>query len=154
MSVARLVRSVVVVVAACAPAALLGCGPSTAEVSGTLTLNGRPPKLQGLQITFIAADGRMASAVVGPDGEYKADAVPVGPVGVAFAYAPIDDIRRREQSGAKRLRPPEPGAAGPPPAEPPAPNPIPEKLRDASTSGLTFPVESGKNNVFNYDIRP
>jgi hypothetical protein len=145
-------RSALLLTAVCAPAILPGCGPSTAPVSGFVAYGGHAPQFKGLQITFIAADGRMASAPVGEDGSFTADAAPVGKVGVAFVYTPPDDVQRAK-SGSKL---PQPGAGAPNigPRAAAAPNPIPVRLRDASTSQLTFQVDPGKKNTFNYNIEP
>ncbi len=155
MPVHRLARVFLVAAAACAPAVLGGCDPGTAEVSGTITLNGQPPKLKGLQITFVSTDGRPASAVVAEDGTFKAAAVPVGDaVGVAFVCMPIP-ASGPAPAATGRGKTPMPGG-GPPIITPPvqAPyNPIPQMLRDASTSRLTTKVEAGKKNVYNYDIK-
>jgi hypothetical protein len=151
MSAARLVRSVLLIAAAGAPAALLGCGPPSAEVSGAITLNGQHPNLKGMQIIFTAADGSTASAPVGDDGAYKADMAPVGEVGVGFSYVPPEVVKQAKSRGKM----PQPGAApdiGPMPQ--PTPNPIPEGLHDAATSKVTCKVQPGKKNVFNYDIKP
>jgi hypothetical protein len=125
-----------------------------AEVSGTVTYRGQQPKVKGVQISFLAADGRMASANVAEDGTYKADGVPVGDVGVSFVFTPIADIQQRAKAGPKL---PKPGQSDVPDvgSRPPlTQDPIPPPLRDASTSKVVFKVESGKKNVFNYDIKP
>jgi hypothetical protein len=155
MAASRLLRSALLIAGACAPAALLGCGASAARVTGHITINGQPPKLRGMGIAFMAPDGRSDSSAVAEDGSYSAERVPVGQVSVAFLYitpqAPQDP-----KGGSGKL--PKPGAGDAPDTGRSTAglyfNPIPQPLRDASTSKVTYQVQGGKQNVFNYDIKP
>ena len=88
MPVHRVARFFLAAAAALAPAALGGCDPGTAEVSGTITVNGQPPRFKGIQIVFVPKDGKPDSAMVGENGQYKATQAPLGEVGVAFVYMP------------------------------------------------------------------
>ena len=153
MATPGLFRTALLIAGACAPAALLGCGGSSGRVTGTITINGQPPKLKGMGISFMAPDGRSDSAVIAEDGSYKANQVPVGEVGVAFLYVPVGGGGGR---GNGRPKLPKPGTADAPdmPTNPAfLYNPIPEPLRDASTSKVTVKVQGGKDNVFNYNIK-
>lgn len=135
-----------------------GCGGGTsrANVSGTVKLQGKPPGFHGLEIVFQTADGSLTAASIQDDGTYSAPDVLTGEAQVFFAYTSSAAAAEgaRFKSGAGRLRKPGQAAAPAPKAtgKEPAKNPIPEHLREASTSKVTFNVESGKENVFNYDI--
>jgi hypothetical protein len=146
MSVPTLWRPVLLLAGACFLGVAGGCkGPKT-EVSGTIKLNGQPPRLKGMEITFLAKDGRMASAPVNEDGSFTCSGVPLGEVRVGFPYFPAEAAKAR----GKGAGPPKPGVE-PKPGHP-LPNPIPEKLRESSTSPVVFQVEPGK--PFDYDIKP
>jgi hypothetical protein len=128
--------------------AAAGCSkPPPVEVSGTIKLGGKEPNLKGLQIVFLAEDGGLFSATVSENGTYTAPGVPVGELRVGFVFAPADGSQRKPKH---RFIPKE----GETHAEGPSTswNPIPESLREATTSGITFVVEAGKNNLFDYDV--
>jgi hypothetical protein len=149
---------------------LSGCGgPQTAEVSGTITLKGKAPNLDGLQINFLGKDGRAVSALVNPDGTFKATSVPVGEEQVGLSYTPPEMVQAIERLGKSRKSPEElakgPGAGmkidpdslkpgikelGPGAFK----NPIPERYLDPRTSQKTITVEAGRDNVLTWDIRP
>ena len=76
--------------------------------------------------------------------------VPVGEARVSFTYL-SPEARQGKVRG-----PPLPSGKEEPPGvgKDLARHPIPEPLRDGSTSNLTFKVERGANNVFDYDVRP
>lgn len=141
-------------------AALAGCGGSSAktDVTGTIKLKGQPPKFTGLQVIFLHPDGTQVAAPVNEDGTYKAEGVPSGEVRVCFAYITPDAAQMGAEfkAGAPRMKKPGEKPDAPKPKAPgtpgPATSPIPQKLRDHTTSGLTLKVESGKSNTFDYDI--
>ncbi len=137
-----------------AAVALSGCaGGGTASVSGTIKLRGQVPNVKGLSIAFFGPEGSVAAALINPDGTYKALGVPVGDVKVGFFIQPQEGAPQPQVVGpASRL--PRPGASGPKGGGVAAQNPIPEKLRDGGTSGISFTVKSGGDNVFDYDIKP
>lgn len=159
-------RFVPPLVGVCLLVGLSGCGGgagATADVSGTIKLRGQPPKFVGLQVVFVHPDGTQVAAPVNEDGTYTAAGVPSGEVKVCFAYISPEAAQQGAEfkaSGGGRLKKPEgekksdqpvakvPGTKGP------AVSPIPEPLSDTSTSRLTFKVESGKSNTFDYDIKP
>jgi hypothetical protein len=141
----------------CLLAGLSGCGPaSRADVSGTIKLRGRAPQLPGLQIAFLAEDGSLKPASINEDGTYQVAGLPDGEVKVCFIYVPPEfQSPEGAPKGSRKL--PVPGVNGLPTStapRSPLPNPIPQHLRDHSTSGLALQVEAGKNNVFDYDITP
>src|SRR5882724_6332739 len=128
MACYRIGRSTFLLAFSVALVGVMGCGHPVAEVSGTIKLNGQQPKVKGLEINFVTADGRVGSAPITPD----APAVKGGRASLA-------------RPGAKD-------------AEPKAPpnsvkNPIPELLRDESTSKITVKLVPAQSNVFDYDIK-
>ncbi|HTU18315.1 MAG TPA: hypothetical protein VMG10_09680 [Gemmataceae bacterium] len=140
---------------ACAWAAvcLSGCGESTADVSGKITIQGKAPDLKELDIGFLGRNGRLVTAAINTDGTYKAVGVPVGETMVSFIYTPPPSV---PATGKHRLLRPGPDGSPPPPhpGKEADNNPIPPHLRDGSTSKLSFKVVPGQNNVFNYDVKP
>jgi hypothetical protein len=135
---------------ACSCALAGGCSKGsfaqTADVSGKIKIRGQAPRLKGMEIVFLGANGTTTvSAPVNEDGTYTASGVPVGEVRVGLAYTPDAKGRRGPVMPGKN-------GEAPPPVEP-LKNPIPEPLRDPSTSNLTFKVESDKSNVFDYDVQ-
>jgi hypothetical protein len=149
MACFRFRRSVLLLACACAVFGAWGCSPSVTEVSGTIKIKGQPPNVKDLQISFLGADGRSASADINPDGTYTAMAVPTGDVKVCFAHMPAGGGGRRSlakpgQGDAAHLK--EPGVE--------SKNPIPDTLRDTTTSKISVKLLPGQKNVFDYDMKP
>jgi len=70
-------------------AAGCGKGSATAEVSGTIKIAGKPPKLERFQIAFMGGrENQIVTFPVALDGTYTATGVPVGEVNLGFAYIP------------------------------------------------------------------
>jgi hypothetical protein len=147
---------------------LAGCGnSSTADISGTIKLNGKAPDLEGLQINFMGKDGRPVAAEVSKDGTFRATGVPLGEVQVSLSYTPPEAIAAMERIAKSRLESSDDAEKGPgakfdpklhgPESkgyrQPAYKNPIPERLRDPRTSGKTIRVEADKENVFTWDVR-
>lgn len=140
---------------------LSGCGePARTDVSGTIKLHGQPPKFTGIEVMFIHPNGMQVSAPVHEDGTYKAEGVPSGEVMVCFAYITPEAAQQGAEfkagQGGRLKKPsdkPETPKLKAPGTPGPATSPIPVPLRDTSTSKLTFKVEAGKPNVFDYDIK-
>jgi hypothetical protein len=145
MACFRFRRSVLLLACACAVFGAWGCSPSVTEVSGTIKIKGQPPNVKDLQISFLGADGRTAAADINPDGTYTATAVPTGDVKVCFAHMPAG-------GGGRRTRP-KPGQDNAPTVDPPK-NPIPDHLRDTTTSKISVNLLAGQKNVFDYDMKP
>jgi hypothetical protein len=152
MSLARLTRPVLILAGAALLCGAAGCGRKsggTAEVSGTIKIKGKAPNLKGqLEISFLGPDGRLASAPIGENGTFTCPDVPVGDVHVGFIYVPAG-IKEKGRTGAIM-----PTRDGEPKIPPPLPNPIPDEMRDASTSKVIITVKAGEKNVFDYDVRP
>ncbi|MFO0970531.1 MAG: hypothetical protein U0793_33725 [Gemmataceae bacterium] len=132
---------------ACILHGLSGCGPSKTDVSGAIKLNGKAPGIKGLQISFLVEGGRIVAAPINADGTYSANDVPVGEAKVAFVYTSPD-------IPVTKGRLVKPSRGDTPPPKGLARNPVPEHLRDASTSKLSLQIVAGKTNEFNYDIPP
>jgi hypothetical protein len=146
-----------------------GKGSATAEVTGTITLNGKAPDLDGLQINFVSdAGGPGVAAEVNKDGTFTATGVPVGKVLASLTYASGQDNAAKDKAGEARIKKKEvraklqkgekadgkvlaPDEAT---ATKGAKNPIPEKFLDPRTSGKTLVVEAGRSNTLTWDIRP
>lgn len=128
----------------------IGCGPPpTGGVSGKITIKGEAPKLQGLEITFIAPSGQIVGCPIDEEGNYSATGVPAGQVKVGFSFTRPNAAPSKEKSRF-------PGKGDAKGNAEPAhdmKNPIPERLRDGSTSNLTVEVLSGKSQPFDYDIK-
>ena len=78
----------------------VGCNSNrTDEVSGTITLKGKAPKVEGLRVCFLGKNGRLASAPVNTDGTYKATEVPTGECQVSFQYLPPDFAAQAQEKG-------------------------------------------------------
>lgn len=154
MTCSRWCRLVALLTCTCAAAFFMGCTESTAEVSGTITIEGQAPNLKGFDIGFLGTNGRFVIAAINNDGSYKAVNVPLGEVMVNFMYTPSDSEKAQKKN--RLLRPDADGL--PPmlkaPTNPRSSNPIPLHLRDGSTSKLTLKVVPGSNNVFDHDVKP
>jgi len=132
------------------PLTLVGCqgAAPTGEVSGKITIQGQSPKTKGIQISFLAKNGRIVSEPLKEDGTYRVEGVPAGEAKVAFVFVP-PEIAATAGKGRRPL----PDAEKGPESKGQAPNPIPETLRDASTSQISVQVVANENTSFNYDIK-
>lgn len=127
------------VLAAC----LLGCESNQLEVApvrGRVTVSGKP--LDHGTILFTPQRGRIAHARIQPDGQfwlstYKThDGAIVGPHKIAIFDA-------QPRGPEERIE-----------FDRPAPRPtISEQYRDPEKSELTFNVETGKENIAEFDLR-
>jgi hypothetical protein len=152
---------------------MTGCGkePQKADISGTITLNGKAPNLDGLEINFVSeAGGAGVSASVNKDGTFTANGVPLGKVFAGLTYAPPEahyaqakaagDARIKKREAQEKLAKGEkidPKALlpdDPTKKQAALKNPIPAGLRDPHTSGKSIVVEAGKQNTLTWDIRP
>ena len=110
---------------------LTSCGRPTGVVSGKITCNNRPLSLG--TVAMIDEDGKVASGMIS-DGEYKIENAPVGPVKISVQVYPPSPM----------MHPP----TGPEAGAKPKPRlvfiPIPDRYKDASSSGLTYTVVSGE----------
>lgn len=111
--------------------ALAGCdGPRMAEVSGTVTVDGKTPA-PGSSITFHPSDGKSPSAgALIQDGKYTTN-VPVGTARVEIR------VPRPAKKGKVKAE------EGPGPGGDAIEESLPEKYNDQTE--LTFDVKAGKN---------
>jgi hypothetical protein len=132
---------------ACLPVGVLalavafgGCKPNTvetAEVSGTVKLDGKP--LPGGSVSFVADKGGIAAGgVIGEDGTYKVTGAPVGPVHIIVDNRQLES-KPRQPKGPMLKKP-----------DSQAPTPmkghyvrIPDKYHSADKTPLTYTVKSG-----------
>jgi hypothetical protein len=126
--------------------ALCGCGDRLAEVSGTVTVNGKP--LPEGVVTIFGENGASTAASV-QNGSYTAVGVGYGNHRITvtpLAAAPVGGT-----SGGRPLKPGEvdPAAKNAPATPAQKPSVIPEKYRSVDTSGLTVKVDQAKvtNNI-------
>jgi hypothetical protein len=152
MAYSRICRFALLAACMGAAAGISGCHAPPSEVSGTITMNGKAPKLKGLEISFLAVNGQFFSAPINADGTYKCALVPAGEAQVSFVYMPgmggaIQEKPRLVRPEKDKAQPKGSGATD-------AKNPIPKYLRDASTSHVTVNILGGQPNVFDYDIKP
>jgi hypothetical protein len=112
-----------------------GCGPRQGQVMGKVLYQGKP--LPSGTVLFVGTEGsRRGLSPIGPDGTYRIENVPVGPVKIAVVSAPRVPPGLMNASGP-----------GPQPADPPKNDyvPIPARYQDAEQSGLTYTVEAGRH---------
>lgn len=140
------------------PAALIavataGCsGDRPASVSGTVSINGQPPRLPGLTISFVTPGGRTVAVPVDGDGKYTAPDLVSGEVRVGFydlgalptdgggpdAYDRID-----RKAPAPRDKGADKGKAA---------ATVPARLSDPLKSGVRTALNPGPN-TFDFDIK-
>lgn len=139
-----------------------GCGGPTgpvdpqAQVSGTVTNNGKPVTLGSLVVFFNSEKGLTLTGTLDSLGNYSLTAadpkvgVPAGrwEVSVKPPVAPVvemsnsDDYKKMMQGGGPK------SVASSKPATAPD---IPEKFNNPKTSGLVFEVKPGPN-TFSFDL--
>jgi hypothetical protein len=135
--------------------ALTGCGgPRTAEVSGKVMYKGE--LVPTGKIAFIAEDGRMDWSSIS-NGEYTMSRAPVGPVRVTVEGGTLQIIQgppmmRKVPEGMMQMKGDKPG-----PIDLPDPTKekmkVPPKYGDEKNSGLTYEVQSGKQEK-DFDLPP
>lgn len=137
------IRRWAVVLAFAASVAVAGCGATTGKVTGKVTYKGSP--LKGGNVTFLTPDGKKpVSSVIGEDGAYTVEGVPVGEVKIT-----VETKSLKQQANHPSYQPP-PGMTPPGGYKPPDPAEalkhyveIPEGYSNPDTSGLTYTVKPG-----------
>jgi hypothetical protein len=121
-----------------------GCG-RTGTVTGKVTYNGTA--LKGGNVVFYTADNRPFATEIAEDGTYTVEKVPAGPVKIT-----VETESLRPAAGSRSYSPP-PGSNSPADYKPPDHREmakryvaIPTRYAEASQSGLTYEVKSGKND--------
>jgi hypothetical protein len=150
-------RGLVLAAGLCVLSAIAGCGGAEAgQVSGKVTLNGRP--LEAGKVTFYDPDrpGRNVIGDIKQDGTYRVFACPTGNVKVTVQPLPPPARAKTAAAPAKEVYAPGSRGRVAPPAgkQPssliPAVNP---KYSDPATTDLVCRVHSGPQ-TFDIDLKP
>lgn len=136
-----------------AAAALTGCGPSTTDMTGKVTYQGKPVVYGS--VVVIDSAGAPKSGQIQPDGTYLVSGVLVGPVKAAVTSPPPPG----SQPAAKTRSDARDADDKPPPPDIPAAPPeviknwvaLPNKFGDLNDSGLVGDVKSGQ--PFDLDLK-
>lgn len=140
-----------------------GCGGPTgpvgpqAQVSGTVTNDGKPVTLNSQVVFYNAEKGLTLSGTLDSLGKYSLSAadpklgVPAGRYDVKI-IPPAAPVVEMNQSSADYKKMMQAGGAGAAPAKPADSAPdIPAKFRDLKTSKLVFEIKEGAN-TFDLDL--
>jgi len=115
----------------------VGCGPSTATVSGTVSHNGK--KVVWGAVSLVAADGSTHTAQIARDGTYRIPNVPTGAAQVGVTSPdPYPEGKNGKYDG--RYKPPTDLPDG-------AWFPLPDKFADPKKSGLSVYVGGGGGDL-------
>jgi hypothetical protein len=109
-----------------------GCG-GTATVTGKVRYQGRPVTYGS--VIFLSADKTARSGVIGPDGSYTVEGVEPGDVKIGVISRDPSKARKHVGTGSKAAAPVKPAAR--------SWFPLPRKLEDPATSGLSCTVGAG-----------
>lgn len=125
------------------PLALAGCTSKRGTVSGVVTYKGQP--LGNGTVSFVSADGKGTTGAIQPDGHYQVNDAPLGPVTISVVTVPPppDASAPKGWGGLGKVTDPNlvgGGAAGSAGKY----VKIPDKYKDAKSSGLTYDVKGGK----------
>lgn len=129
---------------------ILGCGSGgfnapTGTVSGKVTINGKP--LTDATIVFMGeGNGETGMAPLQADGTYTLK------YGAGFSV-PAGDYRVALTSTPPNAPPPDPAALMANPEKYKPNESIPEKYRDATTSGLIAVVKPGSNSNVDFELK-
>lgn len=154
---------------AVALAAFAGCGPApTAEVTGSVSYQGKPVGAGSVVVTSVADASKMAVGQLSSEGKFRVVGAPSGPVHIHIDTS--GHKPRPSAGGPAGGNYPKGGSSGPPPGGPPSGPPkgagvqhmgsegpdvvtagkyvaIPEKYEKADTSGLDRTLNAGANDV-------
>lgn len=133
-----------VIIGALATFALLGCGRSggleTAQVSGTVTLDGQPYTHGGSVVFQPEARGKMATSRIQPDGSFQLSTYSGGDGAIVGKHI-------------VSVRPPAAKVVDESADTPVPKSPIPSKYRSPASSGLSFEVRAGELNTLTIDLK-
>jgi hypothetical protein len=143
----------------CAFVVLAGCGaPQRATVKGKVTLGDKP--LPVGNVMFTTKDNLTGTSVIDKDGNYAINDAPIGDVKISVSVPTLppgglEMMRRMKNNpGVKETQSVDPndsskriGIMGDIPENI---VPIPDKYKDAATSGLTYTVKGGEQT---FDIK-
>lgn len=120
-------------------AAGMGCGTSTATVTGKVTMNGTP--VTAGAVTFHGEGQFVQSAAIDSGGNYSISNAPIGPVKVTVQSAQPRAARNMPGKTATK----HPGEKGGAAAA--ASTSIPAKYGDPNQSGLSFTLKAGSQTI-------
>ena len=126
-------KNVIRLSVAAAVVALAGCGGGlkTGSVRGKVTLDGEP--ITSGTVGFVAADGRVETAMIQPDGTYEIKKAPAGDVVVTVqTYPPSPTMHRPDEAASKTK------------VARPTYQPIPPHYGDSKQSPLKYAVKAGE----------
>ncbi len=141
----------------------VGCGGGPtgptdpqAQVSGSVTNNGKPITLDSNVVFYNEEKGLTLTGKIDSLGKYSLSAgdprvgIPAGRYAVSIKppVAAVAEVSQSSQDYMKMMQ--NGGKVAPPKAENSAPD-IPEKFRDYKTSKLVFEVKEG-SNTFDFDL--
>jgi hypothetical protein len=118
-------------------AATAGCGNRAGQVQGVVYIDGKPAN-DGTVI-FSTADHKSAAGAIRPDGHFELSNVPAGPVKVAIHQMVMLGGGPAKQAPLKGLEQPA--------NTPGDPIPIPKKYQSTESSGLSYTIVSGRNEL-------
>jgi len=118
-------------------------GPSRAIVSGKVIYQGKP--LVWGQVILVGTDGKSASGQIEPDGTYRVEGAPIGPVSVGVVSH--DPLVQHWAKSLKttRVRPTANIFATAPPVDRRHWFPVPQHYEEPGSSGITLTLKSGSN---------
>ena len=132
-------RSVAAVGLAAALAALTGCQDSNkSTVTGKVTYKGAPVTGGQITLTPKTANGAAPAIPIKPDGTFSVSDIPPGDYGVAVSTDGVPDAA--PAGGTSRSPVPEGAAQGTKVV-------IPDKFKNAQSSGITWTVKGGKQDL-------
>ncbi len=119
--------------------ATAGCAPAVGNVSGKVTVGGKPVTTG--QVSFVAKTGMVYTANIEADGSYRVNGVPPGEMTVlVIGPPPPVTVPAGRADAAKKF-----SSATSTPAAAAAGPAVPAKYGDISTSDLRYSVTSGPN---------
>ena len=87
--------------------------PSTATITGKVTIDGEAPNLEEFYVSFYGSDGKTAMGLVHADGSYTVKGVALGEARVCLAYYKADPTSEQEEAKRRTAPPPEESQAEP-----------------------------------------
>lgn len=133
---------------------ICGCSSGTADVTGSVTYNGKPVKTG--TVTFFVDGATPKAGQISPDGTYKVAGVKIGPAKVTVASpdpsTPDPDKIKRETDPSKIK-----GGGGKRPTGGTGKAsgdwvPLPAQYADFTKSGLSYTVQASENK-YNIELK-
>ncbi len=144
----RLAYGLLAVVASLATAALSGCGPSKASITGTVKFSGEPLPSGTITFTSDAGTKPVKGAAI-TNGKYTITDFPAGPAKVTVVTTPPPTGGGAAPPGAPAMPLPTNASA----AAPGKYVPIPQRYGSPDKSGLTYTVKGGEQTK-DFELTP